>query len=320
VAPEWEAPVGKWIAWAWLAVVAASSAAEAVQGCRTQAGYNVSRGCNPTLAPVVLPSGLKLLTPCQCDWEEVLNDNIAATVQLASLGLPAGAIPVVRNASGSAQLYQAPADGVRVINAWASAYNYDTDAANNVPPKQACNGKVWAQGIVGDEKATSSLAVALTDTTTCPTVADATSFAPSSALTGTNAVLLEQEWVIFAGKSGNQLTPCTRGANGTTATTHAGGIAAKQYNERRLFDVWAAALVNACTDADCTGAETPCQCCAGANNSNCQGAASSVPSSGSAPVVDVPIVAGGVIMCTLAGDSAPRCHVACGFNGWRPAP
>jgi hypothetical protein len=237
---------------------------------------------------------------------------------LASLTIPTGATPIVSNATGFAKLYQVPpgAKNAHAMAAWVSVYNYDTNANNNVPPNQACNGKTWAIGVKDSEIATSTLAVPLTDTTTCPTVADATAFVPSSALSGTNSILLDSEWIIFAGKSGNQLTPCTRGAHQTTATTHTAGIVAKEYQEKRLVDIWAAALTNACTDADCTAAEVPCVCCAGANNSACVGAASSVPSAMAVPLLDVPMVPGGAVVCTLAGSSAAKCHVACGFNGY----
>jgi hypothetical protein len=237
---------------------------------------------------------------------------------LAALTIPTGALPVIRNASGSTQLYQVP-DGskkLHVMDAWVSSYNYDTNAANNVTATPACNGKTWVQGVSGDETATSTLSITLSDTSTCPTLTSVTGFEPSSALTGTNAILLDREWVIFAGISGNQLTPCTRGAQGSTATTHTAGIAATEYKERRLSDIWAAALTNACTDADCTASKTPCSCCTGNGASSCVGAASSVPSTNSVPVIDVPIIPNGVVMCTLAGSSAAKCHVACGFNGY----
>ena len=46
-------------------------------------------------------------------------------------------------------------------------------------------------------------------------------------------IFIENEQITYTGKSGNNLTGCTRGANSTTAATHADGT--NVYNYKFIF-------------------------------------------------------------------------------------
>lgn len=80
----------------------------------------------------------------------------------------------------------------------------------------ASAGNMLAHGRLG--KVRTTLAENLDDIDTTITLTDASSL-PSS-----GTVVIDNEDITYAGKTGNDLTGCTRGANGTTATAHANGV------------------------------------------------------------------------------------------------
>lgn len=47
--------------------------------CRYQAGYDITLGCVPALAPGVGANGLRTLTHCQCNWDTDINYNAGHT-------------------------------------------------------------------------------------------------------------------------------------------------------------------------------------------------------------------------------------------------
>ena len=70
--------------------------------------------------------------------------------------------------------------------------------------------------------ATTTLNGAITDSATTITLTDASSFSSSG------SVRIGNEIITYTGKSVNDLTGCTRGTNGTTATTHADATAVRE--------------------------------------------------------------------------------------------
>ena len=63
------------------------------------------------------------------------------------------------------------------------------------------------------------------NTATCPTMAATTDFP-----TYGGSIMVGTEQIDYTGISGSQLTPCTRGANGTTAASHTTGAAVDLFN------------------------------------------------------------------------------------------
>ena len=100
-------------------------------------------------------------------------------------------------------------------------FEIDTGAA------VATQGTGWGSGIWNAMTYAAGLDVLdedLDDTETTITLADASSF-PTSGY-----ILIESEIIQYAGKSGNDLTGCTRGAPSSTATYHANGTEVRQVN------------------------------------------------------------------------------------------
>lgn len=53
--------------------------------------------------------------------------------------------------------------------------------------------------------------------------------ANAAVLPSSGEVIIDTERITYTGKSGNDLTGCTRGTNGTTAASHSNGVAVYQY-------------------------------------------------------------------------------------------
>lgn len=84
--------------------------------------------------------------------------------------------------------------------------------------------------LIGTIGGRSTLNGGIDATQTTITLNDAT-VVPSS-----GEVIIDNERITYTGKSGNQLTGCTRGANGTTGATHSNGATVRQFGYDMHFD------------------------------------------------------------------------------------
>jgi hypothetical protein len=98
--------------------------------------------------------------------------------------------------------------------------------------------------------AASTLSGGINNSDTTLTVANATAFA------STGAVTIDAEIILYTGKSGNQLTGLTRGAFGTSAASHSNGVAVRQNVLAQHFTARSAAIIAAQTKLG-SGSSTP---------------------------------------------------------------
>lgn len=102
------------------------------------------------------------------------------------------------------------------------------------PAKQL--GPVYVDG-VRQHGTSTTLNGAISDSVTTITVTD------GSVCPDVGSVLIEDEWITYTGKSSNDLTGCTRGANGSDNDSHADTTAVQAYPFHLLNDSSSTALV-----------------------------------------------------------------------------
>lgn len=98
--------------------------------------------------------------------------------------------------------------------------------------------------------AASTLSGGIDNSVTTITLASASAFA------ATGAVTIDAEIILYSGKSGNQLTGCTRGAFGTSAASHSNGVAVRQNVLAQHFTARSTAIIAAETKIG-SGSSTP---------------------------------------------------------------